>query len=112
MLPLAARSQGAPPAGGGVPARATPADTSKPAVDTTKKAVSDTSKKTAKADTSKQAKADSSLRKQAADLFGQYADLGLAMNGRLESKLSRTKNERCISSQLFTLASQCSGTFQ
>ena len=34
------------------------------------------------------------------------------MNGRLESKLNRTENERCISSQLFTLASQCSGSFQ
>ncbi len=58
------------------------------------------------------ARADSTRRQQAADLFGQYADLGLAMNGRLESKLNRTKNERCISSQFFSLASQCSGTFQ
>jgi Motility related/secretion protein len=55
---------------------------------------------------------DTSRVKQATDLFGQYADLGLAMNGRLESKLNRTRNERCISSQLFTLASQCSGSFQ
>lgn len=55
---------------------------------------------------------DTSLRAQAADLFGQYADLGLALNGRLESKINRTKNERCISSQFFSLASQCKGSFQ
>ncbi|MDQ8153432.1 MAG: cell surface protein SprA [Gemmatimonadota bacterium] len=55
---------------------------------------------------------DTSLRQQAADLFGQYADLGLALNGRLESKVNRTKNERCISSEFFSLASQCKGTFQ
>jgi hypothetical protein len=58
------------------------------------------------------AKADTTLRQQAADLFGQYADLGLVLNGRLESKINRTKNERCISSQFFSLASQCKGTFQ
>jgi len=58
------------------------------------------------------APADSSLRQQAADLFGQYADLGLVLNGRIESKVNRTKNERCISSQFFSLASQCKGTFQ
>jgi hypothetical protein len=66
-------------------------------------AAADTTKPKAPADTTKQ---------KAADLFGQYADLGLALNARLESKLTRTRNERCISSQLFTLASQCSGTFQ
>jgi len=59
------------------------------------------------------ARADTTLRQQAADLFGQYADLGLAMNGRLESKVNRTKNERCISSQFFTsMAAQCQGSFQ
>ena len=57
-------------------------------------------------------RADTTLRRQAVDLFGQYADLGLAMNGRLESKMSRSRNERCISSQFFTLASQCTGTFE
>jgi hypothetical protein len=57
-------------------------------------------------------KADTTLRQQAADLFGQYADLGLVLNGRLESKINRTRNERCISSQFFSLASQCKGTFQ
>ncbi len=55
---------------------------------------------------------DTSLRAQAADLFGQYADLGLVLNGRIESKVNRTKNERCISSQFFSLASQCKGSFQ
>ena len=58
------------------------------------------------------AKADTSRRQAAADLFGQYADLGLVLNGRLEGKMNRTKNERCISSQFFSLASQCKGTFQ
>ncbi len=55
---------------------------------------------------------DTTKRKPALDLFGPYADLGLALNGRLESKVNRTKNERCISSQYFTLATQCKGTFQ
>ena len=59
------------------------------------------------------AKADTTKKQQAADLFGQYADLGIALNGRLESKLGRTKNERCISSQLYTSAGlQCKGTFE
>ena len=66
----------------------------------------------AAADTTKPKTAPDTTKQKAADLFGQYADLGLALNARLESKLTRTRNERCISSQLFTLASQCSGTFQ
>lgn len=52
------------------------------------------------------------LRAAATDLFGQYADLGVEMNARLEAKLDRTKNERCISSQFFSLANQCQGSFQ
>ncbi|MBX9928668.1 MAG: hypothetical protein K2X99_07105, partial [Gemmatimonadaceae bacterium] len=45
-------------------------------------------------------------------LLDQYADLGLQLSARLESKLDRQKNERCTSSQLFSLTSQCQGTFQ
>ncbi len=45
-------------------------------------------------------------------VFGQGGDLGLQMNGRLESKLDRTQNERCVASQFFSLASQCSASFQ
>lgn len=55
---------------------------------------------------------DTTKRASSADLFGQYADIGMALNGRLETKITRTKNERCVSSQYFTLASQCTGTFQ
>ncbi|MBI1809473.1 MAG: hypothetical protein HYR75_06190, partial [Gemmatimonadetes bacterium] len=45
-------------------------------------------------------------------LFGPASDLGLQMNGRLESKLDRTQNERCVASQFFSLASQCTASFQ
>ncbi|MBI2407928.1 MAG: hypothetical protein HYV19_06490, partial [Gemmatimonadetes bacterium] len=85
-LPLAAQSQGVP---------------------------ADTARRRQPADTSRgKQPADTARRQQAADLFGPYADLGLILNGRLESRINRTKNERCISSQLFSLASQCKGTFQ
>jgi cell surface protein SprA len=45
-------------------------------------------------------------------LFGPQTDLGIQMNGRLESRLERTKNERCVSTQFLNIASQCSATFQ
>jgi hypothetical protein len=48
---------------------------------------------------------------KSADLFGQKTDLGLQLNGRFESKLEKTKNDRCIASQFFTL-SQCQASFQ
>ena len=129
LLPLAARSQGVlaarsrasalgPVGVGGVrgeeqlrasiraalgdPRRAVPADTDpKARADSAKRAAGDTSKKAA-ADTTKKLN----------DLFGQYADLGIALNGRLESKLTRTRNERCISSELYIVGAQCTGSFQ
>ena len=45
-------------------------------------------------------------------LFGEYADLGLQLQSRLEAKLERNRNERCISSQFLNPVSNCQGTFQ
>ena len=47
-----------------------------------------------------------------ADIFGEYADLGMQLNARLEAKAERDKNERCSASQAFNPLSNCSGTFQ
>jgi cell surface protein SprA len=58
---------------------------------------------------SARAKSDSS---KGADIFGQTTDLGLRLNGRLESKLDKTQNDRCVSSQFFNIASQCRASFQ
>ncbi len=46
------------------------------------------------------------------DLFGQKSDLGFQFNGRFESKLEQTKNERCNSSQFFNVAAQCNASFE
>ena len=46
------------------------------------------------------------------DLFGQKTDLGFQFNGRFESKLEKTQNERCVSSQFFSVAAQCNASFQ
>jgi len=46
------------------------------------------------------------------DIFGEYADLGMQLNARLEAKAERNKNERCSASQAFNPISNCSGTFQ
>ena len=46
------------------------------------------------------------------DLFGQKTDLGFQFNGRFESKLEKTQNERCVSSQFYSVAAQCNASFQ
>jgi cell surface protein SprA len=46
------------------------------------------------------------------DLFGQKSDLGFQFNGRFESKIEQDKNERCNTSQFFSVAAQCNATFQ
>ncbi len=46
------------------------------------------------------------------DLFGQKTDLGFQFNGRFESKLEKTQNERCVTSQFFSAAAQCNASFQ
>ena len=45
-------------------------------------------------------------------LFGDYADLGLQLQSRLEAKLERNRNERCASSQFLNPVSNCQGSFQ
>jgi hypothetical protein len=40
--------------------------------------------------------------KEAGGLLGQYADLGLQLQARLESKLERNKNDRCTSFDLLS----------
>jgi len=46
------------------------------------------------------------------DLFGQRTDLGLRLNGRLESRFDKTQNDRCVASQYFNAGSQCRASFQ
>jgi hypothetical protein len=50
--------------------------------------------------------------KEAGGLLGQYADLGLQLQARLESKLERNKNDRCTSFDLLSPVSNCNGSFQ
>ncbi|MEJ7811230.1 MAG: cell surface protein SprA [Gemmatimonadaceae bacterium] len=44
--------------------------------------------------------------------FGQYADLGLQLQSRLEAKLERNKNERCTSFDFLNPAGNCRGSIQ
>lgn len=46
------------------------------------------------------------------DLFGDLANLGVELNARLESKLQRTRNERCTTAQLTIVGNNCRGLFQ
>ncbi|HET7456576.1 MAG TPA: cell surface protein SprA, partial [Gemmatimonadaceae bacterium] len=46
------------------------------------------------------------------DLFGDYADLNLELNSRLEMKLERSKNERCTSNLYYITGANCRGSFQ
>ena len=45
------------------------------------------------------------------DLFGDLSDLRIDFNARLESKLQRTRNERCTTAQLTLLGNNCRGLF-
>jgi cell surface protein SprA len=75
----------------------------------TSRARPDTSKTRADSAKSPVAPSDSG---RVTDLFGQRTDLGFQFNGRFESKLESTKNERCVSSQFFSVAAQCNAAFQ
>ncbi|MFL5577558.1 MAG: cell surface protein SprA [Gemmatimonadaceae bacterium] len=46
------------------------------------------------------------------DLFGDYADLDLALGTRIETKMERNKNERCTSNLYFVNGANCRGGFQ
>lgn len=46
------------------------------------------------------------------DLLGQYADLAIRLDGRIETRLEENRNERCFSSQLFTVGANCRAGFQ
>src|SRR5688572_17662993 len=47
-----------------------------------------------------------------AGIFGEYADLGLHLTSRIETKIERDRNERCRSSDLLTPFANCVGTLQ
>ncbi|HEX6536056.1 MAG TPA: cell surface protein SprA [Gemmatimonadaceae bacterium] len=46
------------------------------------------------------------------DIFGQYANLGLQLQSRVEVKGERDRNERCVATDFLTPISGCRGTFQ
>lgn len=48
----------------------------------------------------------------ATDLFDDIGDLGITLNSRLESKVQRSRNERCTTAQLTILGNNCFGIFQ
>ncbi len=75
----------------------------------TSRAKADSAKTRADSAKSPVSPADSS---RITDLFGQRTDLGFQFNGRFESKLEQTKNQTCNSSQFFSVAAQCNGSFQ
>ena len=47
-----------------------------------------------------------------AGIFGEYADLGLHVTSRIETKVQRDRNERCRSTDLLTPLANCIGTLQ
>ena len=48
----------------------------------------------------------------ATDLLGDIGDLGISLQSRLESKVQRSRNERCTTAQLTILGNNCFGIFQ
>ncbi|MDQ6827934.1 MAG: cell surface protein SprA [Gemmatimonadota bacterium] len=46
------------------------------------------------------------------DIFGPYADLGVQLQSRMEAKLQRDKNERCLPSDFVLPLSNCRGVLQ
>jgi hypothetical protein len=46
------------------------------------------------------------------DLFGQHATLGLALQSRIETKVERDRNERCLATDVLTPIANCFGAFQ
>ena len=51
------------------------------------------------------------LRPPVDDFFGEYADLGLQLQTRIETKMERNKNERCFANQLYNPGAGCVGHF-
>ncbi|MEP6690879.1 MAG: cell surface protein SprA [Gemmatimonadaceae bacterium] len=49
-------------------------------------------------------------RNAALDVFGPYANLGMQLNTRLETKLQRDKNERCLASDAVLPLNNCRGS--
>lgn len=46
------------------------------------------------------------------DLLGGLGDLGISLNSRLESKVQRSRNDRCTAAQLTIVGNNCFGIFQ
>ena len=46
------------------------------------------------------------------DIFGQYADLGLRIDSRIETKVARDRNERCVATDFLSPIENCRGVFQ
>jgi cell surface protein SprA len=55
---------------------------------------------------------DESEKSSVADIFGQYADLGLRLDSRIETKLARDRNERCVATDFLSPIENCRGVFQ
>lgn len=47
-----------------------------------------------------------------ANPFGDYADLGLQLNTRIEAKAEQNRNEQCAASQIYSPFSNCRGGYQ
>ncbi|MFI5231497.1 MAG: cell surface protein SprA [Gemmatimonadales bacterium] len=45
-------------------------------------------------------------------IFGQKSDLGFQFDGRFESRLQKTANDRCNSSEFFSAGAQCHASFE
>lgn len=45
-------------------------------------------------------------------IFGQKSDLGFQFDGRFESRVQKTANERCNTSQFFDASAQCNAAFE
>lgn len=48
----------------------------------------------------------------ATDFLNDIGDLGISLNARLESKVQRSRNERCTAAQLTIIGNNCFGIFQ
>ncbi|MCC6245319.1 MAG: cell surface protein SprA [Gemmatimonadaceae bacterium] len=56
--------------------------------------------------------ADAKTRLGEGDFLSNVGTLGITLRSSLESKMSRTRNERCTSAQLTVLGNNCNGSFQ
>lgn len=58
------------------------------------------------------APADTGIAALLSQLVGDGSTIGIQLHGRFESKIDRTRNERCTAGQYFAINSQCSASFQ